>query len=167
MQNSHPDPGALKKYVIYDEGKTLYFYNIFAANDPDSTARIINMVTGHLENVEKIIILNSRADRVFRSQQLLEAVSKLDFSYILLTGELPDKIAAYAHHLGIPDEKVIPLGEPSPEVIYNKVLNLTEKEAHILGIGNIAGRIKYGGQIVAYFKHKSKQQYEDLKWLNQ
>jgi hypothetical protein len=62
---------------------------------------------------------------------------------------------------------VIPLGEPSPEVIYNKVLNLTEKEAHILGIGNIAGRIKYGSQIVAYFKHKSKQHYEDLKWLNQ
>ena len=167
MQNSHPDPGALKKYVIYDEGKTLYFYNIFAANDPDSTARIINMITGHLDNVEKIIILNSRADRVFRSQQLLEAVSKLDFSYLLLTGELPDKIAAYAHHIGIPDKKVIPLGEPSPEVIYNKVLNLTEKEAHILGIGNIAGRIKYGSQIVAYFKHKSKQHYEDLKWLNQ
>ena len=167
MQNSHPDPGALKKYVIYDEGKTLYFYNIFAANDPDSTARIINMITGHLDNVEKIIILNSRADRVFRSKQLLEAISKLDFSYLLLTGELPDKIAAYAHHIGIPDKKVIPLGEPSPEVIYDKVLNLTEKEAHILGIGNIAGRIKYGSQIVAYFKHKSKQHYEDLKWLNQ
>jgi len=34
------------------------------------------------------------------------------------------------------------------------VLELTRKESHVLGIGNIAGRIKYGAQIVAHFKHR-------------
>jgi poly-gamma-glutamate synthase PgsB/CapB len=154
MQSAHPDPGALKKYVIRDHDKTIHFYNVFAANDPKSTARVIDMVTGHLEDVEKIIILNSRSDRLFRSHQLVDAVHGLDFSYLLLTGEIPDKVESYALHIGIPRSKVIPLGEPLPEVIYQKVLELTGTESHVLGIGNIAGRIKYGAQIVAHFKHK-------------
>ena len=154
MQEAHPDPGALKKYRIEDGGRIIHFYNVFAANDPKSTARVIDMVTGHLQNVQKIIILNSRSDRLFRSQQLVDAVRNLDFSYLLLTGEIPEKVESYALHAGIPREKVIPLGEPLTEVIYQKVLELTESEAHVLGIGNIAGRIKYGAQIVAHFKHK-------------
>lgn len=154
MITANPDPGALKKYLIQDSAKTIHFYNVFAANDPDSTARVIDMVTGHLKNVEKIIILNSRSDRLFRSHQLVDAVNALDFSYLLLTGEIPDKVEAYAHSAGIPKNKVFALGEPLPEVIYQKVLELTRSEAHVLGIGNMAGRIKYGAQIVAHFKHK-------------
>ena len=92
MQKATPDPGALMKYKIQDCGKILYFYNVFAANDPQSTVGIIQMVTGHLQNVEKIIILNSRADRLFRSHQLVDAVKDLDFSYLLLTGEIPEKV---------------------------------------------------------------------------
>lgn len=154
MQKAHPDPGALKKYVIHDGAKTINFYNVFAANDPDSTARIIEMVTEDLKNVTKIIILNSRSDRLFRSEQLLEAIQGIDFSYVLLTGEIPEKVEAHAHKIKIPKNKVIAMGEPLTEEIYQKVLQLTPGEAHVLGIGNIAGRIKYGAQIVAHFKHK-------------
>ena len=157
MQRATPDPGALKKYRIEDRGKTIIFYNVFAANDPQSTVGVIQMVTGHLQKVEKIIILNSRADRLFRSQQLVEAVKNLDFSYLLLTGEIPDKIETFALQAGIPQEKIFPLGEPLPDVIYQKVWELTKTEAHILGIGNIAGTIKYGAQIVAHFRHKMKE----------
>jgi len=154
MQKANPDPGALKKYKIEDGNKTILFYNIFAANDPQSTVSIINMITGHLTNVEKIIIVNSRADRLFRSHQLIDAVKPLDYSYLILTGEIPEKVESYALHIGIPRDKLIALGEPLTEVIYQKVLELTNTEAHVMGIGNIAGRIKYGAQIVAHFKHK-------------
>jgi poly-gamma-glutamate synthase PgsB/CapB len=157
MQNSHPDPGALKKYKVLDHGKIINFYNVFAANDPDSSARIIEMVTGHLTNVEKIIIINSRSDRFFRSQQLVDAVQKLDYSYLFLTGEIPEKVESYALHQGIPRNKIIAMGEPLPEVVYQKALELTATESHVIGIGNIAGRIKYGAQIVAHFKHKMQQ----------
>jgi poly-gamma-glutamate synthase PgsB/CapB len=167
MQSANPDPGALRKYTIHDGGKAITFYNVFAANDPDSTGRVIEMVTGNLTGVEKIIILNSRSDRLFRSHQLVDAVNKLDFSYLLLTGEIPDKVEAYALHVGIPKDKIFALGEPLPEVIYKKVLDLTNSESHVLGIGNIAGRIKYGAQIVAHFKHKSRKHNEELKWLKQ
>lgn len=154
MQGANPDPGALRKYLIPDRGKSIHFYNVFAANDPNSTARIIEMVTGHLEGVEKIIILNSRSDRLFRSQQLVDAVLELDYSYLLLTGEIPDKVEQYALSVGVPRNKLISLGEPLPEHVYNKVWELSNTESHVLGIGNIAGRIKYGAQIVAHFKHK-------------
>jgi len=167
MQSANPDPGALRTYVINDRRKSITFYNVFAANDPQSTAHIINMVTGQLKNVSKIIILNSRADRLFRSKQLVEAVAKLDFTHILLTGEVPEKVEAYALQVGIPRKKIVALGEPLPEQIYEKVMELTDGESHVLGIGNIAGNIQYGAQIVAYFKHKSRKQDEELKWLKQ
>ncbi len=154
MQHAHPDPGALKKYIIHDGQKTIHFYNVFAANDPKSTARVIEMVTGHLKNVGKIIILNSRSDRLFRSEQLIDAIKEIEFTHVILTGEIPDKVEAYALRIGIPRAKVIPMGEPLTEKIYQKVLELTPGESHVLGIGNIAGRIKYGAQIVAHFKHK-------------
>ncbi|MBM4400074.1 MAG: poly-gamma-glutamate synthase PgsB [Candidatus Cloacimonetes bacterium] len=166
MQESHPDAGALTKYRIVDHGKAINFYNVFAANDPDSSAFIINMVTGHLADVEKIIIINSRADRYFRSQQLVDAVKPLDYSYLFLTGEIPDKIESYALHHGIPKNKIVALGSPIPEVIYNKVLELTKTESHVIGIGNIAGHVWYGAQIVAHFKHKMKQYNKSLKQMD-
>ncbi len=170
MIHAHPDPGALKKYVIQDGAKKIHFYNVFAANDPKSTERIINMVTGHLQDVEKIIMLNSRSDRLYRAHQLVDTVKDLDYTYLLLTGEIPDKVEAYAHHVGIPAAKVIPLGEILPELVYKKVLELTKTESHVLGIGNMAGKVWYGAQIVAHFKHKMKASMkanEEAKWLKQ
>lgn len=157
MQEANPDPGALKKYILQDRAKDIHFYNVFAANDPQSTVYIINMVTAHLDGIETIIILNSRADRLFRSQQLIDAVQQVKWDYLLLTGEIVEKVDAYAMSAGLPREKVFAMGQPLPEHIYNKVWELTEKESHVLGIGNIAGEVKYGAQIVAHFKHKSEK----------
>lgn len=154
MQEAHPDPGALKKYHVEDRGKVIQFYNVFAANDPESTVYIINMVTGHLKGVEKIIILNSRADRLFRSQQLIDSLKNVHYSYLLLTGEIPDKVETYALANGVPRDRLFALGQPLTEKIYQKVWDLTKQESHVLGIGNIAGQVKYGAQIVAHFKHK-------------
>jgi gamma-polyglutamate synthase len=157
MQDAHPDPGALKKYVIHENKKKIYFYNVFAANDPDSTEMIWNMITGHLKGVEKIIILNGRADRFFRTEQLIDACTHLDFSYLVLTGELSEKAFSYGCSKGIPKDKMFAYGEMEPVELYDKLFNLTKTEAHIVGIGNIAGRIKYGATIVKYFKNKSLQ----------
>jgi poly-gamma-glutamate synthase PgsB/CapB len=154
MQAAHPDPGALKKYVIPDRGKEIHFYNVFAANDPESTVYIINKVTANLSNAEKIIILNSRADRLFRSQQLIDSLSQVEYDYLLLTGEIPEKVEAYALEKKIPRDRLFAMGQPLTEEIYKKVWELTKAEAHVLGIGNIAGEYKYGAQIVAHFKHK-------------
>jgi poly-gamma-glutamate synthase PgsB/CapB len=154
MQKATPDPGALKKYRVEDRQKRLYFYNVFAANDPDSTGMIWNMICGKLHDVEKIVILNGRADRFFRTEQLVDACLKLDFSYLVLSGELTDKAMQYAMHVGIPKEKLMSVGEMDPAELYEKLHKITRKESHIVGIGNIAGRIKYGAMIVRYFRDR-------------
>ena len=107
-----------------------------------------------LAQATKIVILNSRADRLFRSQQLVDVMAQVNYDYLLLTGEIPDKVEAYALSHGVKREKLIALGQPLADKVYQKVWELTGKEAHVLGIGNIAGEIKYGAQIVANFKHR-------------
>ncbi len=157
MQTSIPDPGALKKYEVNDRNKLLVFYNVFAANDPESTEFLYNLVTSRLsKNVTKMIMLNSRADRFFRSQQLIDICLNIDVDYILLTGEIHDKVYSYALSKRLPKQKVILLGEIEPSKVYEKSFELAKNEAHIVGIGNIAGARKYGAKIVKYYKSKSE-----------
>jgi len=156
MQTSIPDPGALKKYEVSDSGKKLVFYNVFAANDPDSSAFLYKTITAPLsEKTTKIIMINSRADRFFRSQQLVDICIDLEPDYVFLTGEIPEMVQSYAFSKKIPRQKIITLGEIDPELVYKKVWELTDTESHIVGIGNIAGQRKYGAMIVKYFKSKA------------
>lgn len=157
MQTAKPDPGALKKYEVYDKNKLIVLYNVFAANDPESTEFLYNLVTSRLDNdITKIIMLNSRADRYYRSQQLIDICLNVKVDYILLTGEIPDKVYSYALSKNISKQKLVSLGEIDPKKVYDKVYELTKKESHIVGIGNIAGTRKYGAKIVKYFKSKSE-----------
>jgi poly-gamma-glutamate synthase PgsB/CapB len=156
MQGASPDPGALKKYEIVDKNKKLVFYNVFAANDPNSTAFIYDTITARLcDHSTKIVILNTRADRYFRSQQLLDIFQNIQVDYILLTGEIPEKVYSYALSRQIPAQKLIALGEIPPEKIYEKTIELTNTESHIIGIGNIAGTRKYGATIVREYKNRA------------
>jgi hypothetical protein len=41
---------------------------------------------------------------------------------------------------GLPKEKILPIGEIPPAELYKKIIALTGKESHIIGIGNIAGK---------------------------
>ena len=156
MQNSTPDPGALQKYTINTDGKQILFYNVFAANDPESSLFIWKKVTEPLIDQEKMIILNTRADRFERSHQLIDTFCKENYDYFILTGEKTEQLEHYALDGRIPKGKLIILGEIEPPLIYERVFAITTKEAHIIGIGNIAGTKKYGAKIVNYFRKKSK-----------
>lgn len=156
MQTAIPDPGALTRDMIAHDEKTIFFYNVFAANDPESSKQIWHMITDKLQKAEKMLILNSRADRYFRSIQLADICAQIEFDYLFLTGERTEKLLSYTHSIGLPKEKVIRLGEIPAEQVYNKIHEITKKEAHVVGIGNIAGKNHYGNQIVEYFNKKSK-----------
>lgn len=158
MQAATPDSGALTQHKVVEDNKELMFYNVFAANDPSSTDFLYRRITSTIAEGTKFIVLNTRADRFFRTDQLLEVCSKLNFDYLLLTGESPQKAYEHALERKIPKNKVIKMGQPLVREVYEKILSLTDKEAHIIGIGNIAGEVKYGAQIVAHFKQLEKKQ---------
>ncbi len=158
MWASHPDPGALTKYTVKEKGKEITFYNVFAANDADSSNFIWNLISKKLSpDAHKFLVVNSRADRYFRSQQLIEAMKNQDYDYMILTGEVPEKVEGFALSHGVQKDKLITMGEVLPERIYEEIFKRTESEAHVIGVGNIAGERKYGATIVAHFKHKSRK----------
>jgi poly-gamma-glutamate synthase PgsB/CapB len=158
MQAAIPDPGALTQHRVEEGDKTLMFYNVFAANDPASTEFLYHRITDIIDQGQKFIILNSRSDRFFRTDQLLGVCKNVNFDYLLLTGESPQRAYDHAIDLGIDKNKVIKIGQPLVHQIYEKIASLTKTEAHIVGIGNIAGEVKYGAQIVAHFKHLEQKQ---------
>jgi len=156
MQNSNPDPGALQKFTIDTLGKKVIFYNVFAANDPESSLYIWEKITSALADQEKMVVLNTRADRFARSHQLIDTFCQENYDYFILTGEKTEQLEHYALDGRIPKGKLLVLGEIEPSLIFDRVLSLTTKESHIIGIGNIAGTKKYGAKIVNYFRKKSK-----------
>ncbi len=156
MQDSQPDPGALRKYISDVDNKTINFYNVFAANDPQSSLFIWKKINMSLSNQQRMIILNTRADRLLRSHQLIDLFCDQHYDYFILTGERCEHLKHYALDDRIHPDKLVVLGEVDPAIIYNKVLELTDKDSHIIGIGNIAGARNYGGQIVHYFHNKAK-----------
>ncbi|MCL4500399.1 MAG: poly-gamma-glutamate synthase PgsB, partial [Deltaproteobacteria bacterium] len=74
MWQAAADPGALTFSTIRFFGRSIYFVNAFAANDPESTRTLWDLALAqHADAEKRIVIFNCRADRPVRSQQLGDA----------------------------------------------------------------------------------------------
>jgi gamma-polyglutamate synthase len=156
MQQANPDPGVLRRYQIEIQGKSIEFVNAFAANDPDSYKIIWQMLLIHREPDKKlIVVLNSRKDRIQRSEQMGEFIAtELDADFYVITGQLTHAIVNKAVACGLPHDKILNLGGKSLETIFDDIVKLTEKKSLVFGIGNIVG---FGEEIVNYFVEKGSE----------
>ncbi|HCV43328.1 MAG TPA: poly-gamma-glutamate synthase PgsB, partial [Bacteroidetes bacterium] len=77
MYTAIPDAGVLRRFVVGAFGKQLAFYNAFAANDPDSTFLVWKRLKEEsgLEGT-RIVLLNTRQDRMDRARQLAELAGR-------------------------------------------------------------------------------------------
>ncbi len=154
MHKAKPDIGASEIFFTKYEKKDIYFAHSFAANDPESTEFLITYIRKLYPEIESvIIILSTRADRMFRSKQLIRMLNNIDFDNLFLIGDQTKTIKSYALKHNIPVKKIIGCGWISGEKLLKKVANLTAKELMLLGIGNIGGN---GGIILKYFKERTK-----------
>ncbi len=154
MYNSIPDIGASEIFLNKVNGKELYFAHSFAANDPESTFVLIEYIHKiHSEISCVAIVLNTRADRMFRSRQLAEMLSKRKFDGLFLIGEQELTIHSIATGHGIPAEKIYPLGRCTGDELVKEICTLDADKILVFGIGNIGGN---GGPIVDYFKERSR-----------
>ncbi len=153
MIQTIPDPGVLRVYHIQFFNRNIQFVNAFAANDPDSTILIWNRLTEGLESDrKKIVLLNSRADRIQRSEQLGVLIAKnLPADAYLLVGDFTKAIEDEAVRLGLAEEKIENMGATSVSNIFEKVLEYTPERSMVFAIGNIGGM---GQEIVDFFKHR-------------
>ncbi len=153
MIQAIPDPGVLRMYHIRFFNKDIQFVNAFAANDADSTVLIWNRLTEGLEaDRKKIVLLNSRADRIQRSEQMGVLIAKdLPADTYFLAGDFTKAIEDEAVRLGLPEEKIENVGTTSVSNIFEKVLEYTPERSMVFAIGNIGGM---GQEIVDFFKHR-------------
>ena len=153
MVQAIPDPGVLRIYEIKFFNKDIQFVNAFAANDPDSTVMIWERLSQMQEpGCKKIVLVNSRGDRIQRSQQLGVLIAKqLAADAYILAGEFTKIIEDEAIRLGLDEEKIENMGGDSVANIFEMVLDYTSERSMVFGIGNIGG---IGQQIVDFFKHR-------------
>jgi poly-gamma-glutamate synthase PgsB/CapB len=157
MVAAHPDVGALRVYECVDGDKVVQFVHALAANDPDSTLEIwgkMKALTTDLGTV--IVILNTRADRYDRTQQLMEMIQQgmpNDFHYLFLTGESLDRVYGSLPRYGVAQSKAVKLGIIPPEHTYAEIFKRVESVGTVFAIGNVG---QGGLEIAKYFELKKK-----------
>ena len=139
MKNTNPDPGALSILKLNINKSSIDFVNAFAANDPNSTLRTLDIIKEHYNGKKKIaIFLNTRTDRQLRTQQLLDLVFKdITPDHLIIRGDNLDGDIADRVNYNKNLKFSLFLNEDDMELIINKMSELDDYA--IIGIGNIVG----------------------------
>ena len=136
MIHTKPDPGALEIINIKSSESRIFFVNAFAANDPHSTFMVWNMMVERFPDTKKCIFLNTREDRLYRTNQLLDlCFDKLKPEKLIIRGDnilklIPDNIDLNVEY------KIFSSSEQIKTII-NHMKNYNN--FFIMGIGNIVG----------------------------
>lgn len=164
MTQAIADPGVLRIYQVKFFNKDIQFYNVFAANDPDSTTLIWKRVLTMTEpDRKKIVLVNARGDRIQRSEQMGILIAKnLLADIYILVGDFTKLIEDEAIQYGVDENKIENLRNDSAANIFEKVLEYTEEKSMVFAIGNIGG---LGQQIVDFFKHRGGEGDRTGDWI--
>ncbi len=164
MIDLEPEAGAMQVLHINYFERDMLFVNAFAANDPESTGSIWeNMLSSHAPSDEenprkRIALINCRADRPHRSQQMAEAAaawSPADKYILMGTGTLLFVRTALKH--GIAPDKLLVLESAAATDIVEYLLEQSGKRAVIVGMCNIHGG---GEEIARFFQNRSLREVE-------
>ena len=99
------------------------------------------------------MLANCRKDRLQRSGQIADLVGRrLASDHVVLTGEGTELVAFQAVARGLDRERLSDLGGLNAERVYERVLDLVDEQAVVVGIGNIVG---LGEEIVLHFKNRA------------
>jgi poly-gamma-glutamate synthase PgsB/CapB len=153
MYEAIPDIGATEVWHYTRDNKEVLFAHSFAANDPQSTEVLLNYIPRLYSDIEAIsLVLNTRADRLFRSKQLIEMLADKQFDQLILIGEQTAAMRQFAAQCNIPVQKVHDIGWSTGEEVALETLKVKASKILLFGIGNIGGN---GGTIVEYFKERN------------
>jgi poly-gamma-glutamate synthase PgsB/CapB len=155
MYKAIPDAGALKLSRVNVFQKKINFFNAFAANDPQSSLMIWEKIKQEIGfRGVKIILLNTRQDRLDRAKQLTGMIgSELidQFDYLMLIGQSAEVVEELAVSNGVKRNKIINLGWTEPAAVFEAILAYTIDQSTIVAIGNMGGM---GGQVADYFENR-------------
>ncbi len=154
MWKAKPDFGAMQELFIDFFERRILFINGFAANDPESSEKIWRMsLTKYSDFENKIMVLNTRADRPDRSRQLGEVLGKWPKAdrYILI-GTGVYLLFRKAVASGIEASKFVYAEGMRADNIFEQIMGVSGHSAMVTGIGNIGGP---GFELVNYFRNRT------------
>ncbi len=156
MYKAVPDAGALRRFHVEAFQKHIYFFNAFAANDPDSTWMIWQKIGNEIGfEGSPIILLNTRHDRLDRARQLAEMIGRKlseEIAFLILIGQSTDLVENILSTFNFQRKKIVNLGYTEPSKVFEKLLALTEKTSTVVAIGNMGGM---GAETAAFFEHRN------------
>lgn len=155
MYKAIPDAGVLRLSRVNVFQKQINFFNAFAANDPQSTLMIWEKIKNEigLRGV-KIILLNTRQDRLDRAKQLIGMIgSELNdqYDYLILIGQSVEVVEELAVSNGIKRNKIVNIGWTEPEDVFEAILAYTTDQSTVVAIGNMGGM---GGKVADFFENR-------------
>lgn len=154
MWQATPDAGVMTVYQVYENQQHIAFVNGFAANDPESTGKIWEMILQRNARLQRsIAIVNCRADRVDRSNQLAEScVEWTRADHYLVVGTATDVFAKRAIEMGLDPNRITQAERASVNQLANRISRLAGDSAVVMGMGNISGP---GLELVNYFRQRN------------
>ena len=152
IQNAIYDIGRFKIWNLKLNGKRIFVVNAFAANDPDSTMKVLEKAHEILAGKAGVYtgLLNLRADRPDRTVQWIDALNSgmaKEFVQIYVLGG----------HANVVKRKVDTtrtIASKSPDTMTQMIVEGMEEDGVIFGFGNIGGA---GEQLVGYWQREGKE----------
>ncbi len=153
MRAAVPDPGAMTEHRIDFFGREIVFVNGFAANDPESSEQIWNiMLERYPDTAKKILVFNLRADRADRSRQLGEAyVNWSPADHVVLMGTGTYIFARAAVKAGLDPKRIVYAEDMGVNDVFEAVVGLIDDSALVMGMGNVGGD---GLEVVRFFRNR-------------
>ncbi|MEO0103445.1 MAG: poly-gamma-glutamate synthase PgsB [candidate division WOR-3 bacterium] len=154
MKRINPDPGVLRVFEIKIDDNYAYFVNTMAANDPDSIFYLWNKFN-NINYDYKIVLMNCRADRIERSEQLGDLInSKFIADYYVATGFLTKPFIRK-----LKKENILDLEKKAPKEVFTQISEIIKSKGKnkkwlIFATGNIVG---YGEGLVKEFQKYGKE----------
>ena len=151
MCNANPDPGVLQRHCVLLGDKEATIVNAMAANDPESTYLIWQMIDKDYTEIN--IMINCRSDRIDRSFQMAELIkTSINANRYILTGSATEVLARKLYKI-INREQILDLGNRKPEEVVATVSDCVRDKCLIFAMGNTVG---YGEEMMRQFLLKKK-----------
>jgi poly-gamma-glutamate synthase PgsB/CapB len=152
IQNAIHDIGRFKIWSLQLNGKRVFAVNAFAANDPESTMKVLDKAHEILAGKPQAYtgLLNLRADRPDRTMQWIDALRSgmaKEFSQLYVLGG----------HANVAKRKVNMthlIASKSPDTVTRTLVEGMEEDGVIFGFGNIGGA---GERLVEYWQREGEE----------
>lgn len=159
MWTAAPDPGVMTVYQAQEAAGTTLFVNGFAANDPESTQKIWEMMLERYGKQRRhIAVVNCRADRADRSLQMADAIPTWSpAEHYVAIGTATELFQRRALARGVSSQKITCVEGAEVGPVLSALRRVADDSSLIMGMGNISGP---GMALVNHFRDRHRMDLE-------